>query len=335
MPHPSLSFSAFRFVLSPEEAMSFPPYIGATLRGGFGYALKRLVCLQKGRACPECILKAKCAYFHIFESPNVTGEAGRRANYDPHPFLFEAPSAPRTQYDKGDELAFNLILVGQGIDYLAYFVVAFEELGRTGMGGQRSRFRLARVEDALSGAGTMVYDGHTKSGDGRFITKTSTDVAEETTKLDPRRICLSFQTPTRLKQQRDFVFVSPEKGQSHQQLVSDLDFPLFMRSLLRRLSWLAELYCGEKWDLDYRELLDLAAKVKTTSSALRWHDWGRYSTRQNTHMKMGGFVGQVAFEGDLAPFLAYIKSGEYLHIGKGTAFGLGKYVIEPVSTSVR
>ena len=44
-------------------------------------------------------------------------------------------------------------------------------------------------------------------------------------------------------------------------------------------------------------------------------------------MKMGGFVGGMRFEGDLAEFNPFLVLGEYLHIGKGTVYGLGKYEI--------
>jgi CRISPR/Cas system endoribonuclease Cas6 (RAMP superfamily) len=40
---------------------------------------------------------------------------------------------------------------------------------------------------------------------------------------------------------------------------------------------------------------------------------------------MGGFLGDITFEGDLAEFLPVIKLGEFLHVGKGTVYGMGKY----------
>ena len=43
---------------------------------------------------------------------------------------------------------------------------------------------------------------------------------------------------------------------------------------------------------------------------------------------MGGFVGDVTFEGDVQPFVQIIKAGEILHVGKGTAFGLGRYGVQ-------
>ena len=105
-----------------------------------------------------------------------------------------------------------------------------------------------------------------------------------------------------------------------------MDFEILMRNLLRRLSWLAEVHCEAKWDLDWKELLKRAnARVRTVRSDLQWHDWERYSQRQATKLKMGGFIGEISFEGDLAEFLPIIKLGEYLHVGKGTVYGMGKY----------
>lgn len=42
---------------------------------------------------------------------------------------------------------------------------------------------------------------------------------------------------------------------------------------------------------------------------------------------MGGFVGEIIFEGEIEPFMPLLKAGEILHVGKGTSFGLGKYRI--------
>ena len=52
-------------------------------------------------------------------------------------------------------------------------------------------------------------------------------------------------------------------------------------------------------------------------------------------MKMGGFIGDITFEGNIEPFMPFIKAGEILHVGKGTGFGLGKYrIVTGVSEEV-
>jgi CRISPR/Cas system endoribonuclease Cas6 (RAMP superfamily) len=64
---------------------------------------------------------------------------------------------------------------------------------------------------------------------------------------------------------------------------------------------------------------------------IRWRDWERYSARQDARMKMGGFVGEVEYAGAIGEFVPLLKLGERVHIGKGTGFGLGRYVIAPRS----
>ncbi len=67
--------------------------------------------------------------------------------------------------------------------------------------------------------------------------------------------------------------------------------------------------------------------VEMRDGNILWHDWERYSARQDTRMKMGGFVGKVEYQGELAEFLPLLSLGEKLHIGKGATFGLGMCVI--------
>ncbi len=44
-----------------------PPYKGSTFRGGFGVALKRVVCALRQQECPVCMLRDKCIYARVFE----------------------------------------------------------------------------------------------------------------------------------------------------------------------------------------------------------------------------------------------------------------------------
>jgi len=87
-------------------------------------------------------------------------------------------------------------------------------------------------------------------------------------------------------------------------------------------------HCGTELDLDFRGIIAEAARIETVTCDLRWHDWERYSARQDARMKLGGFVGRVTYRGDPRLFLPLLRLGELVHVGKGTSFGLGKYVIE-------
>ena len=65
----------------------------------------------------------------------------------------------------------------------------------------------------------------------------------------------------------------------------------------------------------------------TITSHEHGHDWERYLARQDTRMKMGGFVGRVEYQGNLREFFPLLKLGEVVHVGKGTGFGLGRYKV--------
>ncbi len=65
-------------------------------------------------------------------------------------------------------------------------------------------------------------------------------------------------------------------------------------------------------------------------ATLRWWDWQRYSARQQTEMNFGGLLGDFELAGPaevLQQLLPVLKMGEWLHVGKRTTFGLGKYNI--------
>jgi CRISPR/Cas system endoribonuclease Cas6 (RAMP superfamily) len=81
--------------------------------------------------------------------------------------------------------------------------------------------------------------------------------------------------------------------------------------------------------LDYRGLVARAQKIETKKVNLNWHDWRRYSNRQDQAMLMGGMTGSLTYAGKLSEFLPLLEYVEKVHIGKATTFGLGKIQIIP------
>ncbi|MBI4517305.1 MAG: CRISPR system precrRNA processing endoribonuclease RAMP protein Cas6 [Deltaproteobacteria bacterium] len=345
-----IRFARLRFQLRAQTPLRLPPYKGSTLRGGFGMSFKDAVCVVAHRDCERCILKTKCAYPYIFETPVPNGSR-RLASLEhaPHPFVIEPSLDSQTRYAAGGVLVFVLVLVGRAIDYLPYFIFAFEHLGcdrgigraieaegESGRakgrmsGGARGKFTVESVVVLnATGEGALVYDGQSKTLRGDLHPLTIRDVlaltpaASRSVPLTPAasRLSLSFLTPTRLIFDRALATV-PE-------------FHILIRNLLRRLSNLAYFHCDGELALDFRGLVDAAEQVKLLENRTRWHDWERYSARQDTKLKMGGVVGEAVYEGELEPFAPVLALGEVLHVGKGTGMGLGRFSLGSPSSLAR
>lgn len=116
--------------LRAGDPLVLPPYKGSTLRGGFGAAFKEAVCVVEHRDCTSCLLRSRCAFPYVFDTP-VPEEAERLRKYPaaPHPFIFLPPLEEKTLYKPGEELSFGLTLIGKGADFLPYFIYTFERLG--------------------------------------------------------------------------------------------------------------------------------------------------------------------------------------------------------------
>ncbi len=286
-----------------------PRYLGSALRGGFGRAFWRTVCVLRRSTCDDCPLAAQCPYLHVFETPAPDGVKflahDARA---PHPFVFTPPGP-------GDVVAGDIpvrvVLAGQALQYLPHFVWAFRELGKQGIGGARIPFSLQRITQKGEGQDrTTLYDGEgSLLASNPHLQRLPDDVGGETA----HAVELHFLTPLRLRHRR--------------RLVACLSFELLMTNILRRLTLLDQCHGDASWQIDHRALIERSRKVRVVENHLRWFDWTRYSSRQRTKMQMGGLLGRIRFEGDLTPFTPLLRAAEVVNVGRNTSFGLGRMVV--------
>jgi len=187
-------FKQFEFQIIPEEPIILPSYKGSTLRDGFGNAFKRVVCAIKHKECNNCILKEKCVYSYIFETPPPSDtKIMRKYTSAPHPFIIEPPSEKRRGYTPKDKITFGLILIGKALDYLPYFIYAFSKLGNIGIGKARGRYVLKTVKSN----GKVIYDSTTKLLKTFKSSSLEADlphIENKNTKL----LTLNFLTPARI-----------------------------------------------------------------------------------------------------------------------------------------
>jgi hypothetical protein len=310
----------FRFVLEPTTPLRFSRFAGSTLRGGFGHAFKRAVCLWPPGDCSRCLLKATCAYPYVFETaPPPGSEKLRTVDQVPRPFVLEPPTDDAAPvYQPGQRLSFRLVLVGRGLDYLPYFLFTFSALGRTGLGPGRGQFRVLEVHAEGPSSDAVVY----REGGGILPVMGHRVTAAHL--ACPPGLPVPTGGPTRLTVR----FLTPARVISDGVIRAHLNFQDLVRALLRRLSSLCYFHCGSELTVDFKCLIEEAGAVRTADSELRWHGQERFSGRQRRNIEMGGVVGAVTFEGsNLSRFLPLLAAGEWVHVGKGCVMGLGKYQV--------
>ncbi len=52
----------------------------------------------------------------------------------PHPFVLSPPDEKKQLYKKGEKNTFGFTLIGKAILFLSYFIYAFEQMGKKGLG---------------------------------------------------------------------------------------------------------------------------------------------------------------------------------------------------------
>jgi hypothetical protein len=308
-----LSVAVYRVFFTARERLDLPAYLGSTLRGAFGRTFRALAC--PSRISEPCPLPAECPYHSIFESsPPPNADALRTHDEIPRPFVI-APDwkidASRRLFTPGSEFSFGLSLVGRAREFFPHFVVAFREMSR--IGRERRAVELARIDaiDPHGGEDVAIYDAADNIVRGAATPLTLDDCARMTPPTG--RFAIEFVTQTRLKHEGSWARV-PE-------------FEILFRRLLGRLSSMARFHCGAPLDADFRGLIDAARAVRLVRDDTRWVRWERYSRRQDRRMQWEGIVGTAVYDGPAAPFWPYLKFGEYVHVGHGATFGLGKFEV--------
>ena len=305
----------FKFTIIVEDRLILPAFKGSTLRGGFGEVLRKTVCSTNKATCEDCIAEDICSYKLIFEGKLGEGRGPFRLSDPPRPFVFEPMDTKKQVFQKDEVLSFQLNLVGEAIRLFPLFLITFTRLGQEGIGKGRHHYRIENIEftpttldmDKLHWQAIPKGNSWLKEVDWtcNFLDKLPSKV---------KILNLILQTPLRIKVEG--------------KLVDTLHFSTLMSSVIRRITLLGQLYSGLSPEVDYRSPMKAASEVELIKKELTWWDWERYSSRQDSRMKLGGIVGAVTYLGDLDLFLPWLALAQYLHVGKGATFGLGKIKIE-------
>jgi hypothetical protein len=303
----ALPLARYRFTARLTRDLLLPPYAGFLLRSVFGVALRRTVCMTGLDRCGECPLQRTCAYPALFEVPPQPTQFAQRFSQLPNPYVIEppAPTAEPQWLPAGEPLVWHMVLVGEAtLARLALVEHVWVQALRQGLGQQRVPGALVAVE--------RVDDAEMETC-AAAVADAEADPAPRTSE-----VTLHFHTPLRLQHQGQPL--GPDQ----------LDARTLLSQMLRRTSLMLDLHLGLR-PAPFDAPALLAAVVPTLVDDrrdLRWRDWTRYSGRQKQEMTLGGVMGAWTLRADpgaLAPFLPWLRLGQWLHLGKNATMGLGGY----------
>lgn len=327
MPELNLRFYPLRFSFSARDSLYFPPGKSSNiLRGAFGTIFRRIACVPQCTGARDCEWRAGCPYARLFEPSAVHSlslcsaenrgliRAGPSGLADrPRPFVFRATHLDGVTVAAGSCFHFDLNLFDLNHNAIAYLVLTFAQLAREGLGPRRGRVELSGVSqlDENGVPAAALYDN------GSLLVRQNADPLEVSLQPWPEpvtRVRVCFVTPTELK--------------FGQQIAARPEFGIVASRIRDRISTLRELYGPGPLDIDFRAFGERAAQVRMARCDIRHVDAVRRSSRTGQTHPIGGFIGEVEYEGDLAEFVPYIRAAQWTGVGRQTVWGKGQVRVE-------
>ncbi len=318
MTPPSLTLKRLRFQCEALDPIRLPPYSGSAWRGVIGRSLRHSVCVTRQPTCDGCLLRTQCAYSTFFESPPASPETAARYNALPHPFVLEPEPPGRREIGPGEPLGVGMTLIGPAGALAPYLIHAVQRAGSRGLGREGGRFSLQAVQQE-----TALGSDHWQP---IYTAEDATLVPAETRPAPPApapsTLRLQLHTPLRLKRNGRYLGAR------------DLDARDLLGALATRLETLAAFYGDAREPFARADAHAAINQITLHPQQLQWVDWTRYSSRQRTHMQLGGLLGTLQLQGPGLPALwPLLVLGQWLHVGKATSFGLGRYRVVTADTA--
>lgn len=297
----TLSWRSFDVQLLAQKAGRLPGSLDPLLRAAFQQAFKDAVCLLAHRQCAGCLLQHSCSFPRVFLAPPPKQ---LRLDKAPLPFVMLPPEQVPRQLRLDLPLRFRVRIFGQALGWLPYFLLAWERMAHNGLGPERTPF----VLEAVSSEGQDVYRPGACDALALLENQNPAFVA-----IPPFPGACRLQTlsPLRLQTEPD----------------DDLPFARLVTALLQRLNSLLLVYQGQSLEGDFEAIVQWAGSLQAHQQQLVWQDFQHGSRGQS---QLGGLNGWLDYGPDIAAFWPLLWLGQYVHIGRGTSFGLGRYRLRGV-----
>lgn len=300
-----------------DEPLTLPPFAGSMLRGALGHALLRQSPLPHDGNQP-CALRESCTYCQVFRPLPTAEHTLQKFSALPAPYCIEPPfdavrPAPRP-LAPGQSFEFGLVLIGRAIAHLPALLAAFTSACQRGLDVRAGRAsRCSLISARLEGSDTPFWQhGQPLPSSNTHSSMLSSPVYH----TGNTSYTLRFITPLRLQLAGRIANARTLTARA------------LLIALARRTQLLMDTQLGTGApQFDFPTLCDAADTVQLDASALRWFGMQRYSSRQQRNTPLDGLLGTLRLHGDLSAFEPLLHLGGWLHVGKETVFGLGRYTL--------
>lgn len=241
----------------------------------------------------------KEAYHYIFENGKRPDDGQVTVN----PYFLEVPGY-KNVYCPGDELRFGFVLLGDAVRYTGNLIEALVKTREFGLGAERKKFELMEImqESRLE----VMWE----SNNSDKIKFAGGEVLLDEMQRDCSQCAIMLQTPLRIRR----------KGA----LLTEIDLPVIIRNITRRITELSERYGGFVNVDEAGRACIFAEQIQETTCRFSVSTIERYSNRHGMKMDMSGVMGTMTCEGELEPLTPWLNAARVLHIGRNVTFGYGK-----------
>lgn len=250
----------------------------------------------------------------LFDPPVSTDPAAVKKYQRPGPaFVIRLDQSQHGNFEAGDHYDLSVLFWGRGVQYIAEFATVLQALEKRGLTRGEGRFELAEIRsrDFVDNAISLWQQGGVLDDLAPVILDIPWWLNDRTFSVEP--VTLKFLTPARLISRGRPLFRP--------------SFRTLFPFILRRVSSMVYAHCGREIVTDAAALLQSADEVVEVENGLQWKDWRRLEG-DTSEQDLGGVTGRLRLSGaPLCEILWLLQLGSLLNLGKGAAFGAGRYTL--------
>lgn len=290
-------FSNYEIVLEARREGVLPYHHGTLIKGLIKNSLRMNYCdnSQEG-SCENCTMLTNCDYAKLLDKSNGIA-----------PFVINPMNDGRRVFKKGDTLRFQVVMFSPyAMRHASLYVYSIRRAESAGLGPERVPFSIREILNGVTGKPIEMIELLNPANLHEYH-------LEPKKNTNYRKLEIIFKTPTKLAGEDGFTM--------------NFDFHLIIRDIMDKARAIS-LYYGSPMYYDHQTLMKESETVEIRSQQIQWKQLERLPSPGENIFSMGGVIGNIVFEGNLANFVPWLEFARVVHVGKNTTAGCGWIDVE-------